>query len=226
MKLKLTNLAGYCCIIFLFNCFFTAKAQTNFTPFTKLYLQGAAGPGSRSGDHTELSLQAVIHNEWSLTISYHDLNMKPKNLPSDYQPETGVALFIPYTDHIKVNMKLFSVTAGKYFKLGRNTWLTSEAGISLVNGEKASFQKTESHNIDLGFFWATSSNYNSSIEKETAVGGMLRADFNWAFCRFMGLGAGVFANFNSIQSPVGCNIKLTLGAMGRQKKIKTRKGSH
>jgi hypothetical protein len=223
MKPKLTSVAGYCFILFLFNCFSAAKAQTSKTRFTKFYLQGTAGFCSRSGGNTELSLQGVVKNEWSFTLSYHDLTMQPKNLPSDYQPETGVVLFIPYSEKVKVNMKLFSVTAGKYFKLGRNTWLSAEAGISVVNGEKASFQKTESQNIDLGFFWGTTSNYNSRIEEKTVFGGMLRTDFTWAFCPFMGLGAGVFANFNPIQSPLGFNLKLTLGAMGRQKKVKSRK---
>jgi len=219
MKPKLTN-ASFCLILFLFNGFFTAKAQTNETRLTKFYLQGAAGASTRSGGNTELSLQGVVNKKWSFTLSYHDLTLRPKNLPSDYQPETGVALFIPYTNNIEVNMKLFSVTAGKFMPLGRNTWLTTEAGISIVNGETASFQKTERQHIDFLFFYSTSSNYNSSIEKKTAVGGMLRADFTWAFSRFMGMGGSVFANFNSVQSPMGFNLKLTAGAMGRQKKLK------
>ncbi len=223
MNPKLKNVASYCFIIFLFNCFFTAKAQTNENPLTKFYLQGAGGASSRSGSYSELSLQGVVHNKWSFTLSYHDLIMKPKNLPSDYQPETGVVFFIPYTDNVEVNMKLFSVTAGKYFPLGRNSWFTTEAGFSVVNGEKATFQKTPSQDIGFLFFWGTTSNYKATIEKKTAVGGMLRADFNWAFCRFMGLGTGVFANFNSIQSPIGYNVKLTLGAMGWHRKLKARK---
>ena len=49
---------------------------------------------------------------------------------------------------------------------------------------------------------------------------MIRADYNWAFSRFFGLGAGVFANFNSIQSPVGFNLKLTMGMMRKKAKGK------
>ena len=224
MKSRLTNVAKFCFIIFLFNCFFTANAQKNETLLTKLYLQGAAGASTRSGGNTELSLQGVVQKKWSFTLSYHDLYMQPKNLPSDYQPGSGVIFFsLPYTDNVEVNMKLFSVTAGKFMPLGRNTWLATEAGISLVNGEKASFQKTTSQDTWFLFFWGTTSNYKTTIEKKTTVGGMLRADFNWSFCRFIGMGAGVFANFNSIQSPLGYNLKLTVGAMGRQKKLKTRK---
>jgi hypothetical protein len=223
MKPKLTNVASFCLILFLFNCFFTAKAQTSENRLTKFYLQGAAGASTRSGGNTELSLQGVVNKKWSFTLSYHDLTMQPKNLPSDYQPETGVVLFIPYTNNIEVNMKLFSVTAGKFMTLGRNTWLTTEAGISVVNGQKASFQKTERQDVGFLFFYGTTSNYNATIENKSTVGGMLRADFTWAFCRFIGLGAGVFGNFNSIQSPLGFNMKLTVGAMGRQKKLKPRK---
>lgn len=223
MKPRLTDVAKYCFIIFLFNCFITANAQTKEIHLTKFYLQGAAGASTRSGGHTELSLQGVVRNKWSFTLSYHDLSMQPKNLPSDYRAETGVVLFFPYTDYVEVNMKLFSATAGKFFKLGRNSWISTEGGFSVVNGEKASFEKTPSQDIGFLFFWGTTSNYKATIEKKTTVGGMLRADFTWAFCPFMGLGAGVFANFNSIQSPAGFNLKLTLGAMGRQKKVKTRK---
>ncbi len=223
MNPKLTNAAKYCFIIFLINCFFTAKAQTNKNLLTKLYLQGAAGPSTKLGSNTELSLQGVVHKKWSFTLSYHYLSMQPKNLPSDYQAETGVVLFLPYTVNPEVNMKSYSVTVGKFFPLGRNSWVTTEAGLSIVNGEKASFQKTPSQDIGFLIFWGTTSNYKTTIEKKTTVGGMLRADFNWAFCRFMGMGAGVFANFNSIQSPIGFNMKLTVGAMGRQKKLKIRK---
>lgn len=224
MKPTLTNVAKYCFLFFLFNCFFTANAQTNKNLLTKFYLQGAAGGSSRSGSNTELSLQGVVHNKWSFTLSSHDLIMEPKNLPSDYQPGTGVIFFVfPYTDHVDVNMKLFSFTAGKFFKLGKNSWFTTEAGFSVVNGEKASFQKTTSQDMGFIFFWGTTSNYQTAIEKKTTVGAMLRADFTWAFCRFIGMGAGAFTNFNSIQSPIGFNMKLTMGAMGRQKKVKIRK---
>jgi hypothetical protein len=47
---------------------------------------------------------------------------------------------------------------------------------------------------------------------------MLQSDINWAFSSFMGLAAGVYANLNSIQCPVGFNVKLTVGWMNRKKK--------
>ena len=206
--------------------FYSLQAQNNSsatakTNVKKFYIQAGAGGSSRAGINTEIGLHAIVNNKWSATFSYHDLTMKPKNLPANYQPESGIVFLIPYTNEIKVNMKLFSLTAGKYFPLGRNSWLTTEAGLSFVSGEKASFQPATPVSTDplLIFFLTsgTTSNYNTTIEKKNSFGGMLRADFNWAFLSFMGLGAGVFANFNSIQSPVGYQLKLTLGAMGRQK---------
>jgi hypothetical protein len=140
-------------------------------------------------------------------------------------PGTGTVLFIiPYTDEVIVNMGLFSLTAGKYFQTGKKSWITTEAGLSIVNGETASFQRTASTTVDpfgilLGIT-GTTSNYNTTIENKTSMGAMIRADYNWAFSRFFGLGAGVFANFNSIQSPVGFNLKLTMGWMGRKAKGK------
>lgn len=223
MKPFLRNLASRLLIFLLFfNLLSTVKAQTDERTVSKLYFFGAAGGSQYEGINSEIGLQAVVNNKWSATFSYQRFIMAPRNLPADYQPETGMALFlIPYENNIEVNMKLFSLTAGKYFRLARNIWFSTEAGVSLVKGEKASFQPAvvETDYYLFGFS-TTSSNYKTTIEKKTTVGGMLRADINWAFASFKGLGAGVFANFNSIQSPIGLQLKLTLGLMGRTKKEK------
>jgi hypothetical protein len=200
-------------------------AQKKESVIKKVYLQAGAGGNTIDGDNAEISLQTIINNKWSATISYHSLTMKPKNLPADYKPGTGtVFFFIPYSDDVVLNMDLFSLTAGKYFKTGKKSWITTEAGLSIVNGQTASFQRTAVTTVDaLGFLFGytgTTSNYNTTIENKTSIGGMIRADYNWAFSRFFGLGAGVFANFNSIQSPVGFNLKLTMGWMGRKAKVK------
>jgi hypothetical protein len=205
----------------------TSKAKTSVK---KLYFQSGGGFGSRSGSYSELGLQGILNNKWSVGLSYQELNMKPQNLPADYRPETGTVLFIPYTHDITVEMKLFSITAGKYFQLGRNSWVTAEGGFSFVDGEKATFQRiTDAYpgwDDPLSSFFGVSSrpsNYQTAIEKKTTFGGMLKADINWVFCSFMGIGAGMFANFNAIQSPIGFQVKLMLGAMGRHKKIKNNK---
>ena len=200
-------------------------AQKKESAIKKVYLQVGAGGNTIEGGHSEISLQTIINNKWSATISYHSLTMKPKNLPSDYKPGAGTILFfIPYSDEVIVNMDLFSLTAGKYFQTGKKSWITTEAGLSIVNGEVASFQPTAvttSGPLEILFgMTGTSSNYITTIENKTSIGAMIRADYNWAFSRFFGLGAGVFANFNSIQSPVGFNLKMTMGWMGRKAKGK------
>jgi hypothetical protein len=222
MKTRLTTI---CIFFFLLNCFYSAKAQKSKKFLSKIYLKGGGGVNSHSGNYGEASLQGVVHNKWSFSISYHDMDMKPKNIPSDYVPGWGYVLFIPYSDEARIKMQLVTVSAGKYFSAGRNLWFTTEAGISFVNGEKISFQHADNSNAGgnfiLGGYYP--SNYTTTTEKKTAVGGMLKADINWAFCRFMGLDAGVFANLNSIQSPIGFNIKLSAGAMGWLKKLKQKK---
>jgi len=200
-------------------------AQKKESAIKKVYLQAAGGGNTIDGNHAEISLQTIINNKWSATISYHSLSMKPKNLPANYKPGTGTVLFfIPYSDDVVVNMDLFSLTAGKYFQTGKKSWITTEAGLSIVNGETASFQPAVSTSVgSLGLLFGmmgTTSNYNTTIENKTSVGAIIRADYNWAFSRFFGLGAGVFADFNSIQSPVGFNLKLTMGWMGRKAKGK------
>lgn len=195
-----------------------AVAQTKDSPLTKWYLQFGGGPGTRSGEFLEFSFQGVVRDKWSFTVSWHDFVMEPKNLPSDFIPESGVILFLPYTNNVEVDMKLISLTAGKFIPLGRKTWLSAEAGISFADGQKASFKRIPQENTGFLFVWGTSSNYESTIEDKSALGVMLRTDFNWAVTSFMGLGTGVFANFNSVQSPLGFNVKLIVGAMGIDKK--------
>ena len=207
----------FSCIIFL-AFITTATGQTK--ALNKYYLQGGAGWASHDGSTYDISMQGIFKNKWSATLSYQELSMTPKNLPSDYQPETGYIFFIPYSYTVDANMSLISLTAGRYFKMGRNTWATTEAGLSYVSGEKVSFQRSQVTSFDALIAASTSSNYSSTKEKSSTVGLMMRTDVNWAFSSFMGLGAGVFANINSIQSPIGFNIKLMVGNMGREKKSK------
>lgn len=111
-------------------------------------------------------------------------------------------------------MDLISFTAGKFFETGRKTWFTTETGFSIVNGDKMNFT-SQPVVLDIVHY---SSNYSVKKEKKTTIGGMLKADFNWAFLPFLGLGAGAFANFNSIQSPVGFQVKIICGWMNRKRK--------
>ena len=194
----------------------TATSQTK--TMNKFYLQGGAGGGTHESGSYDLGIQAIFKNKWSATLSYQELSMTPKNQPADYQGETGYVLFIPYTYDVDATMSLISLTAGRYFKLGRNTWATTEAGLSYVSSEKVNFQHSQVTSTNIIFAASTSSNYTTTKEAKSSVGFMMKTDVNWAFSSFMGLGAGVFANVNSIQSPIGFHIKLLVGNMGREKK--------
>ena len=197
----------------------TLTAQTGKT-IRKAYLQSGGGVGFHDSELGEIGLQTIFNNKWCATVSYQDITMTPKNLPSDYQAESGYVFFIPYSSGVDINMNLFSVTAGKYFHLDKNIWATIEAGLSYINGEKASFQPTAVTSSSLIIFASTTSNYITTKEKKSTVGAMLRADINWAFSSFMGIGTGVYANFNSIQSPVGFQVKFIVGYTGREKNKK------
>ena len=180
----------------------------------KIYLQAGTGPTSSNGALIDFGVQAILKSNWTISISYQVIEMNPKNLPDDY--ERGVTYIIfPFYDEMPSNdMCAFSFTAGKYFQTGRKTWFTMEAGLSLAAGQKFNFTpQPVIHDI-----FYTSSNYNDQKENLTTVGAVLKADFNWAFLPFMGVGAGVFANFNSIQSPLGFEVKFLLGRMNTKQK--------
>src|SRR5215204_6053885 len=177
---------------------FITMATGQTKTMSKFYFQGGAGVGTHESGFYDLGIQAIFKNKWSATLSYQELSMSPKNKPADYQGETGYALFIFYSDEVTAAMNLINLTAGRYFKLGRNTWATTEAGLSYVSGEKVSFQHSQVTSTNLILFASTSSNYTTTKENKSSVGFMMKSDINWAFSSFMGLGAGVFANINSI----------------------------
>ena len=207
-------------IFFLCFSFFNATAQYS-KPLSKIYLEGGVGGGNFKSSTADLGVKMIFKDKWSMNLSYKYLEMDPKNLPSDYIPETGYVLFIPYTYSVTSDMQMVSLTAGKYFKLGRNTWSTTEGGLSYVKGEKIGFQKVQQTSTNILIAESNSSNYSTIKENKSTVGFMMQADINWAFASFMGVGAGVYANLNSIQSPIGFNIKLLIGKMGREKKRKS-----
>ena len=195
--------------------------QKKETPIQKIYLQSGTGLSSHNGIPVEFGIQAVIKNNWTATLSYTNINMDPKNLPKDYDPGGTFFLFIPIAGETpSVDLKLISFTVGKYFPTGGKTWVTTEAGLSYVQGKEFKFSKNN-QTSGFGLFPLIAdipANYTTTEEKKSTVGAMLKADFNWAFASFAGLGAGVFANINSINSPVGFQIKLLVGKMNRQKR--------
>ncbi|HSB94052.1 MAG TPA: hypothetical protein VLC28_13095 [Flavitalea sp.] len=193
------------------------NAQKKEKTFTRFYLQGGIGPTTNSGAFADVSLQATTSTNFVATLSYNQVEMDPKNLPSDYEPGYTIFLILPVIDQMPVvTTSVVSLSAGKAFKTGRNTWFVPEAGLAYVSGEKMSFYRQE---ITSDIFSATS-NYSTTTEKTSTVGGLIKADFNWAFASFMGLGAGVYGNLNSVQSFAGFQVKLMAGLMGREKKVR------
>lgn len=203
---------------FILSAFIFPVFAQQSTAISKTYLQLGAGGGTFSSTEEGLTLTGIIKNKMSISLSYHHLEMTPKNEPSDYKAETGYILFIPYTHKATSTMNIVSLTAGKYYKIGKNIWGTTEGGISYTDGEKINYQKTQSVTTSVIIATSTTSNYTTSKENKSTIGAMFKSDINWAFASFMGFGAGVYGNFNSIQSPMAFQIKLLVGKMGREKK--------
>lgn len=198
----------FCCL-FLF-VGLLAFGQEKSTSVEKFYGEFGGGTTNRDGALGALGLRAVLSNNWTFGVSYLNTNMDPKNLPADYRPGVFLLLFIPISEgNPSVDMNMFSVTAGKYFPAGKRVWFTADAGLSLVTGKEFQFRR----NTDAGGLLDFPSNYIYTEERRISVGGLLKAEANWAFLNFLGLSAGVFTNINGIQSPVGATLKLIVGKM-------------
>jgi hypothetical protein len=205
--------------LFLFLCFLfhPSFSQHKETAINKVYLFGAAGITSYDGVSGELGIQATFKKHWVGSVSYQTLDMNPKNVPGNYDPGYTLFLILPIGNgYPNTTMTIVNFSAGKIFEASRRIWFTTEAGLSVVSGEKLQFTSTPVIN-DL---FSVSPNYSIRKEKVSTAGVLLKADFNWAFCPFLGLGAGVFANLNSIQSPVGFQVKLIGGWMHLKPKTK------
>jgi hypothetical protein len=197
------------------------NAQTKTSDLKKIYGQLGMGPASKSGYSGSLSLQSVWKNNLVATVSYQSISANPKNLPSDYKRGYSYFLLFPLPDEMpEQNLNITSITVGKLFPSGRKAWFTTEAGISLVRGVKYAFTRQAVQTDNIIFFGSSSSNYNTEKESLSGVGCALKADFNWAFSSFAGLGVGTYANINSVQSVIGGEIKIIIGWMHREPKIK------
>src|SRR5215213_6789673 len=95
MKIKTDNAITTLCLLFSILLSSVSYSQATGKELTKIYLQGAVGGASHSGFVSELSVQGVIKNNWVASLSYHNIDMEPKNLPDDFEPGMAIAFLIP-----------------------------------------------------------------------------------------------------------------------------------
>ena len=195
--------------------------QDNSSFLQKLYATGGIGSTSDKGIASQLGLQAAFKKNWSASLTYHNIELNPKNLPADYIQGYTVLLVFPLNDPMPANnMTTVSLSAGKLLPAGRRTWFNAEAGLSFVSGEDCKFTSQPSIESFILVGWIKTSNYEVTKSKVNTVGGLMKFDFNWAFLPWLGLGAGVYANINSNQSLVAYQLMLTAGWMNIGKKQK------
>jgi len=206
-------------LLSLFWCV-SVQGQQKKSSSTRIFLETGGGGGTHKSEAYLLGLKTSFKDKWGLGLSYMGLNMTPANLPSDYIPGSGYFLIFGYQDDLKVNMDLVTFSMSKDYRLDKTLWGSTSAGISYVNGDKLSYQKTQVTTSDIYIAGSTSSNYNITREKKSATGFMLQTDVNIALTPFLGMGGGFFANFNSIQSTIGFEAKLLLGNLGIGKRTR------
>jgi hypothetical protein len=197
-------------ILFLLLAPFTAFTQSKEPTLKKIYAGLGIGGAASNGFVSSVGLRAVLKKDWTLGLTYYSVEKNPKNLPSDYEQGYFLVFLEPFPS---VNMNLVALTAGKLFPLGRKVWLSTDAGFTFVNGEEMTFTRQSTVNAAI----LKTSNYATTTNSKSGVGGIVKADLDWAFLPFMGIGFGGFASFNSIESPVGFQIKLIVGKMGTRR---------
>ena len=181
----------------------------------KIYLQAGAGVATAAGVSYDFGIQAVLKSNWTVSASYKKVEMKAKNLPNDYERGVVYLIFFPIYDEWPLNkMNVFNFTLGKYIETGKKTWFTAEGGLSFVSGQKFTFA---SQPVETELFYV-SSNYSYQKESKAGFGVILKSDFNWAVLPFAGLGAGVYADINSLQSPLGFELKFICGNLRKHKR--------
>ncbi|HEV7332158.1 MAG TPA: hypothetical protein VGN63_14070 [Flavisolibacter sp.] len=181
-------------------------AQKQPSALQKIYATLGTGPVHKNGYAVEVGLQAVWKNNWTTALYAQMGEADPKNLPEDYKQ--GYTFIFP-DPWPAVELNMISITGGRNMAMGRRFWLTAEGGVSFVSSEKMTFQRQSLS----GNLLYTPSNYATTTEDGSAVGGVIRANLHWAFLRFAGLGLGGFAHFNSLQSASGLVLKLIIGKM-------------
>ena len=172
----------------------------------KFFAEVGTGSANHKGAAYQMGLRSAWKNSWMVSASYYGFEMKPENLPSDF--DGGIVLLFPLTAQDPspiVHVSMFNLTGGRIFELGRKFWVTTEAGVSVVSGEKMSFVSQPVVN--------SGSNYHTTRDSHKTIGAIMRADISWAFLRWLGLSAGFYGTINSVQSPIGMELKLVGGML-------------
>lgn len=196
--------------LFLWVLSLTTLGQTKKVSLQNWYLEAGGGATNHSGALGAVGLRTILSNNWTFGLAYDNSSMDPKNLPADYRPGVILLLLLPISEgNPSVDLNTFSVTAGRHFPAGPRVWLTTDAGLSVASGKTFQFRP----NQDRGGLLDFPSNYVYIEERKTTLGALLKAEVAWAFSGFAGISAGVFANLNGIQSPVGVSCKLLVGSL-------------
>ena len=180
----------------------------------KIYAQMAVGPTVLGGHLTNFGIQTVLKKNGTLSFSFQDFREPTMEMDvifnwPDWMPGRPYPLGALIYQKTFYRVTVYSATAGKCYELGKSVWFTSEAGVSVAKDEQVTIQWGE---IGPGVYTP----FPPERETHITAGGLFRADLNWAFSSFAGLGIGAFVWINTLQSHAGMEIKLMGGLLKRK----------
>jgi hypothetical protein len=208
-----------------------SNGQTKEKEIRKIYGQAGFGTSALGGYLTDWSILAVFKNNCTVSFSILDIRPKPDKMDVVDEGDSWLRDWVPYVPDTRINqvigrsvtdcrVTVYSVTGGKCFEWGRSAWVTTEAGVLVVQVEEVTHKL-----VARGGTFYPDPNYKPESEKLTGGGVLFKADLNWAFSSFVGMGVGTFLGFNSTGNPAGLagiEIKAIVGRMYRKSKGKAR----
>lgn len=196
---------------------------------TKAWVEGSAGSFTSAGSFSKFGFQAILRDKWIASVSHYSASMNIKGTPGDYEPAVSATILllnIPLSEgKPKQKLHVTQITAGRFIRISRSIFFTGEAGASIIKGDEATFKPQQSITTSDWLGYSSTSNYSTSRESKTAVGGAIEANVLWAFSAVAGIGLGGYANINPIQSHAGIGLKLVIGWMHKGKRNEELNGS-
>lgn len=205
---------------------FAAAAQKKNEALKALYFNLPFRLGKTEYRYQAYGIQSAWKNGLMFGIDRENYKNTPDNFPKDFDPGTVTILGLPMNVALpEATTRYTTFTTGYRKPLSRNTWITAEAGPSLVKKDMYSFRKKDPNAGSTTDPWVdafgqlfgisgTPSNYSSEKTTVKQLGGSFRSSLQWAFTNYSALQLGVHGNFTRNESRFGAYFSLAIGLQG------------
>ncbi len=169
-----------------------------------LYVSPGSTIGNYYGYHLDINYE--FRKNYILGFAYYDQKKKPAHRPDDY----SVGFLSPFNfwqNTARDHLQTFCFTGG-YLINGKNKnirWNLKTGIIYTTYSNPTNWEKiTDS-------YFPLAENYSYSYKKENSLGILINPEFEWLFCRYLGISAGPYFIYNSKSGSLGIEINWLVG---------------